>query len=93
MPGLSGIYVYMMVSSPFDIGVHVVALVMSLIVGLRRWPWWLPTVVAVLATLLTQKGGDPNFWLIGLPVCAIANYASFGVGRLIAGSRSAPTVG
>ena len=91
MPGLSGIYIYMMLSSAFDLGVHIVALAIGLVMGLLRWPWWLPIVISVVAILLTQKGGDLNFWLLGFPFSIVAVYVVYALGRLFVRSRPAST--
>ena len=77
------IYLYMMVDSSLDIAVLVVAIIIALVAGSVRWSWWLPAIIAVLATLATQEGGDINFWLIGFPAYAILLYAFYGIARAI----------
>lgn len=77
------IYLYLMVDNPFDIAVLVVALIIALVAAIVRWPWWLPAIIAVLATFVTQEGGDINFWLIGFPAYAIVLYAVYGIARAI----------
>jgi hypothetical protein len=82
---------YMMMDSPFDIAVLVIALGAALVSGFMRWPWWLPISIALFATALTQEGGDVNFWLIGFPVYTILTYADYATGRLIAAVLHART--
>jgi hypothetical protein len=84
---MSMIYLFMMVDSRFDIAVLVVALILASVVAIFRWPWWLPVIVAPLATIATQEGGDINFWLIGFPAYVILLYAVYGLVRAIIGLR------